>query len=52
MAKKLISGPTLARLVQIWAPNFFFLGGGVYLGNMLDFVISYHCVFVCNFMEN
>ena len=48
MAKRLILGPILARLVQIWAIIFFLFfgweGEGVYLYQMLDIVASYRCM--------
>ena len=34
IAKKLISGPILARLTQIWAPRFFFSGVLPLLGDI------------------
>ena len=42
MAKNLISGPILARLVQIWAPKIIFQGFHIYY--MLNTVASYHCM--------
>ena len=48
MAKRLILGSILARLVQIWALIFFLFfgwgGEGGYLYQMLDIAASYHCM--------
>ena len=48
MAKRLILGPILARLVQIWALIFFLFfgwgGEGGYLYQVLDIAASYHCM--------
>ena len=41
MAKKLVLGPILAHLAQIWAANFFFQKSGCQL---LDVMVIYHHV--------
>ena len=43
MEKNLVSGPVLARLVQIRVTNFFFFSK-IWLRQSLDIMVSYHHV--------